>query len=274
MELIKYPRTQHLEGSKLQAGDHDLSQVKYESLAGKYITVEEKFDGANSGISFDENLNLKLQSRGHYLDGGPREGPWTLFKRWANHHQDSLFEVLGDRYLMFGEWMAHVHTVYYDSLPHYFLEFDVYDKQTDTFLDTARRHILLSAAPIISVHVLYSGIAPKTLADLKSLIVPSISKSPDWRDSLKQIIARRELPISDAEINKYCGHNDLMEGLYIKVEEGGAVTERYKWVRSEFIQSITDDQHWLSKPKIPNGLKSGCDIFSPVVTHTWHANHD
>ena len=76
--IIKYPRTQHLQGSRLQEGDEDLSQVPFEDIFGKNIVIEEKIDGANSAVSFDGEGNLLLQSRGHYLDGGFRERHYNL----------------------------------------------------------------------------------------------------------------------------------------------------------------------------------------------------
>ena len=71
--IIKYPRTPHLAGSRLQPGDEDLSQVPFSCLAGRRLTVEEKVDGANSAVSFGPEGQLLLQSRGHYLTGGWRE---------------------------------------------------------------------------------------------------------------------------------------------------------------------------------------------------------
>ena len=68
--LKKYPRTPHLEGSRLQPGDEDLSQVPFSYIKGKHLVVEEKIDGANTAISFSEDGELLLQSRGHYLTGG------------------------------------------------------------------------------------------------------------------------------------------------------------------------------------------------------------
>ena len=49
-------------------------------------------------------------------------------KQWANAHRDAFYEVLGSRYIMYGEWMYAKHSVFYDALPHYFLEFDVLDR--------------------------------------------------------------------------------------------------------------------------------------------------
>ena len=53
MHLIqKYPRTRHIEGSRLQPGDEDLEAVPFRDIAGRHLVVEEKIDGANCGISF------------------------------------------------------------------------------------------------------------------------------------------------------------------------------------------------------------------------------
>ena len=68
--IIKYPRTPHIEGSRLQPGDEDLSQIPFAEIAGLPLVIEEKIDGANSALSFDPSGQLLLQSRGHYLTGG------------------------------------------------------------------------------------------------------------------------------------------------------------------------------------------------------------
>jgi hypothetical protein len=60
--LLKYPRTQHIQGSRLQPGDEDLSAVPLESLLGQTVVIEEKIDGANCGVSFSPNGELLLQA--------------------------------------------------------------------------------------------------------------------------------------------------------------------------------------------------------------------
>src|SRR5947207_9025638 len=105
LPLHKYPRTHHLEGSRLQPGDEDLDSVPFAGLAGKFLVVEEKCDGANSGLSFDPDGTLRLQSRGHYLTGGGREKHFNLFKQWAGSHAGPLFERIGSRHVVSGEWV-------------------------------------------------------------------------------------------------------------------------------------------------------------------------
>ena len=126
--IIKYPRTPHIQGSRLQAGDEDLSQVPFSHIFNRHIVIEEKIDGANSAVSFDGDGNLLLQSRGHYLSLSVdefRERHYNPLKRWAKANQDIFFDVLSDRYVMYGEWMYAKHTVFYDALPHYYMEFDI-----------------------------------------------------------------------------------------------------------------------------------------------------
>ena len=93
-EIKKYPRTPHLEGSRLQPGDEDLSQVPFADIAGRHLVVEEKVDGANSAVSFDAGEQLLLQSRGHYLTGGYRERHYALMKQWAAVHREAFWRVL------------------------------------------------------------------------------------------------------------------------------------------------------------------------------------
>jgi len=152
--IRKYPRTDHLEGSRLQPGDDDLDSVPFPAIADRHVVVEEKLDGANSAVSFAPSGELLLQSRGHFLTGGPRERHFALFKAWATCHQARLQAALGSRYIMYGEWLYAKHTLFYNALPHYFLEFDVLDTADSTFLSTERRRALLGDAPIISVPVL------------------------------------------------------------------------------------------------------------------------
>ena len=132
--LYKYPRTYHIEGSRLQPGDQDLACIPFAEIAGRHLVVEEKMDGANAALSFSPSGSLLLQSRGHYLAGGPRERHFDLFKQWAHTHRGAFWPVLGERYVLYGEWLYAKHTIYYDALPHYFLEFDVLDKAQGRFL--------------------------------------------------------------------------------------------------------------------------------------------
>jgi len=258
--IKKYPRTPHLEGSRLQVGDEDLSQVSFSEIAGRHVVVEEKLDGANAGLSFDTDGALLLQSRGHYLTGGGREKHFALFKTWASCHQDRLRERLGSRYVVYGEWLYARHTVYYDALSHYFLEFDVLDREARTFLSTDRRQALLEGLPIASVPVLDAG-EPESLDALRALVTRSRYKSARWRDALAEQTLKLGLDLD--RVRRQTDPEDTAEGLYLKVEEGGVVVDRLKFVRASFLQAVEESgSHWLNRPIIPNLLAEGVDIYS------------
>lgn len=268
LDLLKYPRTPHLQGSRLQAGDEGHDQVPYSTLAGRYIVVEEKLDGGNAGLSFSAGGELLLQSRGHYLSGGGRERQFNLYKRWATAHEQGLLAGLEDRYLMFGEWLHKKHSVFYDCLPHYFCEFDIWDWSRQCFLATAERHALLAGMPVLPVPVLYAGEAPRRLETLLDLLQPSLARTADWRMAFEADVRLGGLDLPQAW--RQTDRSDLAEGLYIKVEEDGRTVARYKWVRRDFVQTILDSgRHHAEQPYIANRLAPGVDLFAPQLSHGW-----
>lgn len=267
-DLIKYPSTPHLEGSRLQKGDRGDNQLRLNDLAGRYIVAEEKMDGANSGISFSPEGELRLQSRGHFLTGGAKEKHFNLLKKWAVCHEEMLFDTLSDRYIMYGEWMYAKHSLFYNSLPHYFLEFDLYDKQEQCFLSTAKRQHILAPTPIVSVPIWHQGLAPTQIHDFLSMITASVGRDSQWREKLKQVAEHRKLNV--ALVEQQTDQNEEAEGLYIKIEEGDRVISRCKFIRSSFTQTILDQEmHWHKRPIIPNQLKEGQDIYAPSIDKSW-----
>ncbi len=252
-KIRKYPRTPHLEGSRLQVGDEDLSQISFSEIAGKHIVIEEKIDGANSGISFDGDGNLCIQSRGHYLVGGYKERHYNLLKQWANYNADLLFDALSDRYIMYGEWMYAKHAVFYDALPDYFMEFDIFDREKGVYLDTPSRRAITDKIGIIhSVPVLGEG-EYKTIEPVLKLLGHSKYITDNHLEVLKKVCEKQGLDYERQLIGT--DTSTTMEGLYIKVEEGGEVVFRVKYVRRGFTQCITEsDVHWQNRPIIPNQL--------------------
>jgi len=251
-KIIKYPRTPHLEGSRLQPGDEDLSQVRFSAIAGRHLVLEEKVDGANSAISFDAEGNMLLQSRGHYLTGGARERHYDLMKQWANVHLDRFWDVLGCRYIMYGEWLYAKHSVYYDALPHYFLEFDILDRETGQYLDTHSRQELTCQMPICSVPILASG-SFNTIEDILSHLGLSHYITSEHLEHLAE--TARRLGLDAEQVCRQTETTSTMEGIYIKVEENGMVTDRLKFVRNTFLQTQEiSDQAWLARTIIPNRL--------------------
>lgn len=255
--IRKYPRTPHLQGSRLQPGDEDLNQCPISDIAGRHVVLEEKIDGANCAISFTQDGELRLQSRGHFLTGGYRERHYDLLKQWAIVHQEDFYAVLGSRYIMYGEWMYAKHSIYYDSLPHFFMEFDVLDRETDKFLDTPSRHHLLKDLPICSVPVLASGVFQHT-SEILQYLGDSHYISAQHIEHLRAEALRQGL-----DADRVCRETDAsrtMEGIYIKVEENGEVVERMKYVRASFLQTTEESPiNWLDRPIIHNRITQSLD---------------
>ena len=71
---------------------------------------------------------------GHLITEGMHP-QYDLFKQWAAVKRPVLEERLEDRFILFGEWVYARHSVHYRRLPHYFFEFDIYDKGSGDFLE-------------------------------------------------------------------------------------------------------------------------------------------
>lgn len=264
MKMVKFPRTTHLEGSGIQADDdpnvthdRDLSE-----MAGVVWMLTEKLDGANVGLSFDGAGELRLQSRGHWLDvdgNPPRERHFNDLKTWARMHAGALLERLEDRFTVYGEWMGALHTQFYDALPSLFIEFDVLDRRDMRWLTARERDALLAGLPLPCAPTLHTGAFPD-LATRERMIGPSHFRSVDWRENLERMVAR-----SDARLDVVLKQIEVgdSEGLYAKAEGADGVRARFKHVRSGFVQTIASDTHWQSRPIIRNACAPGIDFLDP-----------
>jgi hypothetical protein len=256
--LHRYPRTKHLEGSAVQSGDEDMDLVPFAAFRDKVIVVSEKVDGANAAVSFTTNGRLLLQSRSRYLDdvlleGRGIDGPYAGFREWAQEHEDVLWPVLRDRYVMFGEWALAKLTVFYDALPNAFLELDVLDKETGAFLSTGARRQLLRRLPLTSAPVIAEG-RFSTLDELRRCIGPSRFKTPGWRDELLTAIADADVHDSEPFIRE-TDPSDDMEGLVVKLEADGVVVDRAKLVRDSFKSpGHQTSSQWLAARRVKNRL--------------------
>ena len=240
-KFVKYPRTPHLFGSKGTDDDRHLgAAASRRFIADPSLIVEEKLDGTNVGIHFRSDGHMVLQCRGHEIREGMHP-QYDLFKQWTAVKRPVLENILADRFILFGEWLYACHSVFYRALPHYFFEFDIYDKSEAIFLSLERRKELLDGTGIPTVPVLLAGAA--TQEHLFSLIGPSAFG------------AEFENPLT--------GQTDgRMEGLYLRIEADGKTTGRAKMVRPEFVEKIKLSEHWQHQPMVPNQLAEGADIWS------------
>lgn len=207
MNFPKYPRTYHLVGSK---GTKDIKDVPFSTILNTPIVIEEKVDGSCVGIGFEQG-RIIIKHRNQEVNGEQ----WDLLKSWTSQNEEILYECLEEKYIMYGEWLFATHTIPYDKLPQYFLEYDVFDTQTQRFLSTPKRRQLLAKTPIISVQVLAQGLF-KTPQEVLRHLGQSVYRS-----------------------------QGSMEGLYLKIEDADKVISRYKYIVKDFLdQILSSDTHW------------------------------
>jgi hypothetical protein len=212
--VIRFPKTPRLQSILI-----DEAVLKSWRKLG--VVISEKLDGANAGISFEDG-NLQMQNRGRTLVGAPEDRQFELFLAMGWDRMENLYEALGNRYVVFGEWLYCKHHVFYDKLPGYFIEYDLYDKGRDLFVTTDARAALIGGL-FPSAPILHRGIFGKTSNFAQHIGVSRVG-------------------------------SEVMEGVYIKVEDHERVVGRLKVVRPEFSKIRDDDDDWLNRPIVPNLL--------------------
>jgi len=225
-EIHKFPRTPHLFGSsKVNRDDLILSEdISLRLLNSKDILLQEKIDGSNLGISFDKNGNPLFQHRGEYIN--PREDiEFNKLPDWYEFHEEELFDILEDKRILFGEWCYYTHSVPYERLPSFFLAFDLFEKERERFSSQKSLKNILEETNIEILPIIKTGLPLKvegyqqTLSDYDALL-----------EVLKGLMG----------ISHY--GPDLMEGIYIREEEGKSLKQRAKYVRKGFNEEII--AHW------------------------------
>lgn len=226
-DFIKFPSTPHLAVLPRVSirGDKVLDEEQRKEFLSHKLIVEEKIDGANLGISFDDGGNLFLQNRGSYLDK-PFSGQWKKLPDWLQVKSELLFDALEDQLILFGEWCYARHSVSYSKLPSWFLGFDILEKRTLIFWSAKKRNSLLKKIDIPPVPLLANG--HFSFSELEELLASSkLSSEP-------------------------------AEGIYLRYERDGRLVSRAKLVRPAFIQAV--NKHWSKSQIRPNTLVSGAWI--------------
>ncbi len=219
----KFPSTPHLAwlGVEKVRGDKVMAPKEAKQFLASSIVVEEKLDGANLGLSFDSSGQLRFQNRGQWLEG-KLTAQWERLRGWAAQHEMALREHLPPEHILFGEWCYARHSIAYDSLPDWFVAFDVYDGRAQLFWSTARRNAFLLAAEIAAIPQLQRG--RFDLADLRDLLNGTSAFGKSRR-----------------------------EGIYLRREDRDWLLARAKLVHSDFTQAI--GEHWSRHLIVPNCVR-------------------
>ncbi|THZ20209.1 hypothetical protein D6C91_04832 [Aureobasidium pullulans] len=227
--IHKFPRTRHLYNAGSATRD-DLILTSSDAVAfldssdpSITLTIEEKVDGANLGISLDSSVNFKVQNRSHYVNS-KSHAQFKKLDRWLEDHYEGLITVLQvdepGKWILYGEWLFAKHSIHYTSLPDMFLAFDLFDTEQGTFLSREALSTRLSGTNIHQVNDLE---LPETLNE----------------QSLLDIVRSRQSIYYDG----------IVEGVYLRRQKDGKTIDRAKIVRSDF---IAGDEHWNRRGITPN----------------------
>ncbi len=204
-----YPRTDHVQGSVV-VDDDGSKDVPKDWLSGKYLVViQEKVDGTNVGVHFEEPWVPVPQKRSGLILQGEHE-QYVRFRDFCFENVEALWNALSTRYVLFGEWLLVQHGVVYDQLSSFFIAFDALDKTDGSFLSTKAMAELLKDSGIEMVPVL----------------------ATEWNGSTKQL---EELVQKSRFSTK-----ETCEGVYIRFETDPRCHERLKYRRKTFTAGRTD----------------------------------
>mmetsp|Transcript_59951 Transcript_59951/g.130029 ORF Transcript_59951/g.130029 Transcript_59951/m.130029 type:complete len:1381 (-) Transcript_59951:223-4365(-) len=237
---LKFPSTAHLKNLGAATRDDKICDAERVGLfcGGRaLVTVEEKIDGANLGISLDSHYEPRLQARSKWVNW-ETDLQFRGLKEWLQEHGAALCDVLErNRHILFGEWCAFLHTVPYARLPGYFIAFDIYDRKVGRFLSRQSFH--------------------RRLRDASGSKIPCVPV-------LAQRILRSTEEAEELLAAQTSFGDGPLEGVYLRVDEcpapgpaPGPASESYlldrcKLVRREFQQAIEEGGSWRGRGR--NGL--------------------
>lgn len=177
--------------------------------------IQEKIDGANMGISFNDGPILR--NREHILNKGyskirtNAKRQFTSAWNWLHKHEDDIRNVEKEwqsPITIYGDWMIYQHSLFYDKLPDTFIAYDIWSVEDDKYLSPDIVAKLLNKTNI-------SYIKPKEIIF----------------NNIKEIIEYSEME------SEY--RNGMREGIVLKTTEGDFLKETYKVVNKHF--SLRDD---------------------------------
>jgi len=123
----KYQKTYRIQTPNIEvSGKMNMYKKDVQGLLTGKVTIEEKIDGANvaiiGGTPFEP---FRLQKRGSLIDKS-EHAQYNRFKEWSMKKWNDLSKIKKGTYI-YGEFMWATHHIYYDSLPDWFICFDVWD---------------------------------------------------------------------------------------------------------------------------------------------------
>lgn len=223
--LPEFPKTFHLPYQPKDDGDRVATTKEIDKLLSNKFVVEEKVDGANTGICLLEG-NPIVRGRTKFIRKSNLKSTTSnkQFARIWNWIYDNIdkFNKLNElgSYSVYGEWLLAQHGMKYEQLPSYFIAFDVYDYEERVYIPSNKTREILDQCEFD--------------------IVPKLKCESFDYETLKALTEEKSL-----------FSNSPREGVYIKFYDKEQVLARYKLIREDFKQG----KLWNNDLLIKNELK-------------------
>ena len=197
-----------------------ISKEDEKRLFSGRVIIEEKLDGANTGIIRFKDY-FKLQKRGSLVDTSEHE-QFNRFKAWANENYNKIMQI-PEGLIVYGEFMYAQHNIHYDSLPDWFLVFEIWDNKEKKYWDYWRRRELCERIGLC--------------------LVPLIDETFTNKLELIKIIPKQSF------------YGNRAEGIVIKKYTKKDYM-RAKVVWPDFMKEADESEHWTKGPLRINKLRS------------------
>lgn len=190
------------------------------------INIEEKIDGASCGMTFFEDEPL-IRNRDHILRKGyvketaAKKQFASVWNWWYSNRKKFEFIARCGSFSVYGEWCVAQHGIYYNTLPDWFIAYDIYDYEKRLWLDPKLARAFLHDAGFITPKVVSQGEFDGGYENLE-----------EWANLKSQ------------------WSEDKAEGIYIKVYNDTQTTHRFKMVREDFKRGSLWNPKKLTKNKL------------------------
>ena len=196
-------------------GKSHLARKVEELLMHGNCAVFEKIDGANTGI-YRSKGQTYLQKKGSNVDMSHPQ--FSFFQNeWFFANKEKI-DNLPDNIVVYGELMRCVHTINYDSLPDWFLVFDIFDLKENKFMEWYKVEQICRDVGLHTVPLLYKG-------------------KIESKDQLLGMVPRES------------AFGDIAEGIVVKNYRQQVMG---KYVKAEFLKSIDTSGFWKNKKIVLN----------------------
>lgn len=231
--LPEFPRTRHLPYRPNRTDGDLVASVDEVSFLFSFddFIIEEKIDGSNCGMMLFED-NPVIRNRDHilkkgYLKDTPAKIQFRSTWNWFYDNKEK-FEKLqniteSEHVAVYGEWCLALHGVKYNKLPSYFIAFDVFIHNTG-FLDSTKARKALQQAGFDVAPLLHDGGPIK-----------------NWQ-TLEEMCEKQS-----------AYGEEKVEGIYIKLSDDCHVTNRYKLLRSDYVQGSRWNPDEITKQELYKG---------------------